>query len=146
MIGRVEKTGNAYALRIEKRMSPEIMGSEQQTPVVLADGRGVMAVVPSGEMIFMGLDGGIRWRSGGANRYGSGAYLVADGAAYVMNDTGTLSAIAADEDRFELLGSSAVIPDGRECWGPMALADGRLYLRDFTHLVCLDLRAKRGSL
>ena len=142
LIGRVEKTGPAYGLKVEQRMVPGQMGSEQQTPVVLADGSGVLAVIPSGEMVCMGLDGGLKWRSGGANRYGSGAYLVADGAVYVINDTGTLSALAAESGRFQLLGSGRVLPEGRECCGPLALADERLYVRDLTRLVCLDLHGK----
>jgi outer membrane protein assembly factor BamB len=142
MIGRVQRTGEGYALQVEKRLGPGVMGSEQQTPVMLSDRRGVMAVIPSGEMVFMGLDGAVRWRSGGVNRYGSGPYLVADGAAYVLNDTGTLTAVAAEEGQFRVLGSHRILPDGRECWGPMALADGRLYVRDLTRLFCLDLRAK----
>jgi len=142
LIGRVEKNGDAYALTVEKRMTSGILGSEQQTPILLPEGRGVMAVNPSGDMVFMAQNGDIKWRSGGGNRYGSGAYLLADNTTYVINDTGTLSAIAADENRFQLLGSSKIMTDGRECWGPMALADGRLYLRDLTRLFCLDLRAK----
>jgi outer membrane protein assembly factor BamB len=140
VIGRVVKNGDACELAVEKRMGPAVMGSEQQTPIVLASG--ALAVIPSGEMVYMGKDGEIAWRSGGANRYGSGAYLVADGTAFVINDTGTLSAVAADAGGFRLLGSTRVFADGRECWGPMALADGRLYLRDFTRMVCLDLRAQ----
>jgi outer membrane protein assembly factor BamB len=142
MIGRVQRTGDGYALRVEKRLGPGVMGSEQQTPVLLPDHQGVMAVIPSGEMIFMDPNGELRWRSGGANRFGSGPYLVADGAAYVLNDTGTLTAIATDKEQFQVLGSHRILLDGRECWGPMALADGRLYLRDLTRLFCLDLRAK----
>lgn len=142
MIGRVQRKGEGYALQVEKRLGPGVMGSEQQTPVLLPDGTGVVAVIPSGEMVLMGLDGAVRWRSGGSNRYGSGPYLVADGAAYVLNDTGTLTAVAADDGQFRVLGSHRVVPDGRECWGPMALADGRLYVRDLTRLFCLDLRAK----
>jgi outer membrane protein assembly factor BamB len=141
MIGRVDKAGEGYVLNVEKRLGPAIIGSEQQTPIVLPEGRAVLAVVPNGEMVSMGFDGSIQWRSG-ANRFGSGAYLVADGAAYVINDTGTLSVVAADAEQFKLLGSRRIVADGQECWGPMALADGRLYLRDLTRLCCLDLRAK----
>ena len=142
MIGQVKKTGDTYGISVEKRMTPAEMGSEQQTPILLPEARGIMAVIPSGEMVFMGVDGVTNWRSGPANRYGSGAYLVADGAAYVINDTGTLTTIAADANGFQVLGSATIIPEARECWGPMALADGRLFLRDITHLVCLDLQAK----
>ena len=140
MIGRVVKSGEAFSLVVEKRMGPAVMGSEQQTPVVVNNG--AVAVIPNGEMVFMSKDGEIAWHSGGANRYGSGPYLVADGVTYVVNDTGVLSAVAADAGGFRLLGKTTVFADGRECWGPMALADGRLYVRDFTRLVCLDLRAK----
>jgi len=142
MIGRVEKSGDGYALSVEKRMASSILGSEQQTPILLPNGHGVLAVIPTGEMVFMAQNGDIKWRSGGVNRYGSGAYLLADNTTYVLNDTGTLSAVAADEGRFQLLGSTKVMDGGRECWGPMALADGRLYLRDMTRLFCVDLRAK----
>jgi hypothetical protein len=30
---------------------------------------------------------------------------------------------------------------GGEAWGPMALAGGRLLVRDLTHLACLDVSA-----
>jgi outer membrane protein assembly factor BamB len=123
-------------------MTSSVLGSEQQTPILLPDSSGIMAVIPTGEMVFMAQNGDIKWRSGGTNRYGSGPYLLADNTIYVMNDTGTLSAVAADENKFQLLGSTRVIPNGQECWGPMALADGRLYLRDMTRLFCVDLQAK----
>jgi outer membrane protein assembly factor BamB len=142
MIGRVQSLGDTYALQVEKRLPPANMGSEQHTPLLLPDGRGVIAVIPGGEMVFLGLDGEIRWKSGSANRYGSGPYLLADGAIYVVNDTGTLTTIAADDAQFQVLGSHKLMTDGRECWGPMALADGRLFVRDLTRLFCLDLRAR----
>jgi outer membrane protein assembly factor BamB len=141
LIGRVEKDGDGYKLAVEQRLGPGTLGSEQQTPVLLADGSAFLAVIPSGEMVCLGLDGARKWRSG-ALRFGSGPYLVADGVAYVLNDTGTLTALAADSGGFKVLGTNKVYADGRECWGPMALADGRLYGRDLTRLFCLDLKAK----
>jgi outer membrane protein assembly factor BamB len=33
-----------------------------------------------------------------------------------------------------------MFPEGRDAWGPMALVDGFLLLRDSTRLKCVDLR------
>ena len=38
--------------------------------------------------------------------------------------------------------SKAKLPEGREIWGPLALAGGKLPIRDQTQLKCLDLQAK----
>jgi hypothetical protein len=55
-----------------------------------------------------------------------------------MNDTGLLRLIDATSDKYNLL-SQAQVLKGRESWGPMALAGGRLIARDFTRMVCLDV-------
>ncbi|HNQ91262.1 MAG TPA: hypothetical protein PKM73_21825 [Verrucomicrobiota bacterium] len=49
-----------------------------------------------------------------------------------------LSLVEASPTRFTLLGRAQIL-DGRECWGPMALAGSRLLARDLTRLVCLDV-------
>jgi len=36
--------------------------------------------------------------------------------------------------------ASAQVLAGQEVWGPMALSDGRLVLRDLTKMICLDVR------
>ncbi|GAG51327.1 unnamed protein product, partial [marine sediment metagenome] len=43
------------------------------------------------------------------------------------------------------LAQAKVLEDGHEAWGPLALAGGRLILRDLTRMVCLDLRADRSA-
>ena len=55
-----------------------------------------------------------------------------------MNDAGKLSLMEDSATRFNLLAQAQVLK-GRESWGPMALAGGRLLARDFTRLVCLDV-------
>jgi outer membrane protein assembly factor BamB len=56
-----------------------------------------------------------------------------------MNDTGTMSCVAADPAEFKLLGSAEVLAKGHEAWGPMAIAGGKMLVRDLTRMVCLDL-------
>ena len=52
-----------------------------------------------------------------------------------------LSLFETPAEKFNLL-SRAQVLKGRESWGPMALAGGRLIVRDLTKLVCLDVAAK----
>ena len=52
---------------------------------------------------------------------------------------GTLTLAEARSDAYVQLARARVL-DGRDSWGPMALVDGRLILRDFEKMICLDLR------
>ena len=81
------------------------------------------------------------WSSGGDHKFGLGPYLIADGVLLVLNDTGTLSMAEASPSGFRLLASADVLP-GHDAWGPMALVQGRLILRDLTQMACIDLRAE----
>jgi outer membrane protein assembly factor BamB len=52
-----------------------------------------------------------------------------------------LSLIRANPDRFERLAQAKVL-DGHESWGPPALVEGRLIVRDLTTMVCVDVSEK----
>ncbi len=56
-----------------------------------------------------------------------------------MNDTGTLSAVAADPDSYRPIAETQVFEQGHEAWGPMALASGRLIVRDLRRMTCLEV-------
>jgi len=70
-----------------------------------------------------------------------GSVLTGDGIIYVMDGrSGELHIVEASPERFKSL-SKAKVLDGREIWGPLALADGRLILRDQSQVKCIDVRA-----
>ena len=71
---------------------------------------------------------------------GECAKVCPPGVIWLTNDTGTLFTVAADAQEFRLLSSAKVIEKAHEAWAPMALAGGRLLVRDLTQMVCLDLR------
>jgi outer membrane protein assembly factor BamB len=87
----------------------------------------------------MDLAGHYAWTSGPKYRFGLGPYIIADGLIFVMNDTGVLTMAEATSAGFKPLGSATVLPEGRETWGPMAIAGRRLIVRDFRRMVCLDV-------
>jgi outer membrane protein assembly factor BamB len=120
------------------KLAPEVFGATQHTPI-FHDGQ-VFGTRPNGQFVCLGLDGKIVWASPPGDDFGLGPFLFADGLFFVMNDAGKLSLVEDSTSRFKLLAQAQVL-HGRESWGPMALAGGRLLARDFTRLVCLDVSA-----
>ncbi|MEN9974232.1 MAG: hypothetical protein RLZZ282_238 [Verrucomicrobiota bacterium] len=121
------------------RLDAETFGATQQTPI-LHDGY-LYGVRPNGELVCLDLQGKVRWASGMGHRFGLGPFLVANGKILVMNDDGELTMALATPAGFKPLAHAKVL-DGHDAWGPMAMAGGRLIVRDLTRMVCLDLRKK----
>ena len=117
----------------------DIFGSDQQTPIYYKGY--IYGVRPDKQLVCLDMTGQILWTSGSQHKYGLGAYMIADGMIYIIDDDGLLSLIEAIPDEFRLLDRAQVL-DGHECWGPPALVAGRLLVRDLTTLVCLDVAAQ----
>lgn len=115
-------------------LAPGVFGATQHTPIVLGDH--LYGVRPDGQLVCLDFDGTIRWSSGSAARFGLGPYLIANGLIYAMDDDGLLSLAEATPDAWRPLARARVL-DGHESWGPMAMAAGRLVVRDFTTMTCL---------
>ena len=79
------------------------------------------------------------WTSGKTNRFGLGPYLVADGKFFILDDSGVLTMIKASTKEYVQLAQAQVL-EGSDAWGPMAIVDGRLLLRDSQKMVCLNVR------
>lgn len=69
-----------------------------------------------------------------------GPYILADDTFYVVGDTGLLAIFDADTTACRKRGEWLLFDNGHEVWGPLAIVDGRLFVRDYTHLICFDLR------
>ncbi len=81
----------------------------------------------------------MRFWNSGAERFGHGPYLIADGLIFVMDDHGWLTMAEATSAGYQQLGRHEIFANGLDAWGPMALAGGRLIVRDMTRMACLDL-------
>ncbi len=142
MVLRLQGANGAARAESVFRLKPEVFGSTQQTPLLY--GGHVYGVRPDGEMVcldLLDLEGRTLWSSGAEHRFGIGPYLIADGLIFVMDDRGRLTLLEATPAGYRQLAAARVL-DGRESWGPLALAGGRLIARDLTRMVCLDVRAK----
>ena len=137
MMIRLMPSGDGFNVETLWIAKPDVFGAEQQTPIFYKGN--IYGVIPGGQLVCLDPETGKQKWNSGKNRFGIGPYLIAGGVIYVKSDTGTLSVIPADPQEFRLMGSAEVIPKGHECWGPMALASGKLLVRDLTRMVCLDL-------
>ncbi len=135
-----ERAGvRGFSPRTLLKLAPEVFGATQHTPI-LKDNH-LYGTRADGRFVCLGLDGKLVWASGSGETFGLGAFLMADDLIYALNDSGKLSLIEATPTRFNLLGQTQVL-NGRESWGPMALVANRLFVRNLTRLVCLDLSFK----
>lgn len=77
--------------------------------------------------------------SGGELRFGLGPFIIADQKFYVLDDNGILTMMKIIDGKTVILGRNRVIA-GQDAWGPLAIADGFMILRDIDQMVCIDLR------
>lgn len=137
---RVRQSGGAFQAEPVWDMKKNEWNSEVHTPIVH---RGHMFAVGRrrrGLFTCLSFDGKEIWTSDGQATFGLGSYLMADGMFFALNgDNGLLRLIEANTTEYRELASAQVLSGG-DVWGPMALSDGKLVLRDMTRMVCLDVR------
>jgi outer membrane protein assembly factor BamB len=76
------------------------------------------------------------WRQ---RAFGKGSLMLADGNLIVHGDDGTVALVAADPHAYREQGRFQH-SDQRSTWTMPTLADGRLYVRDWSRLTCYDLK------
>ncbi len=145
---QLKKDGANFTVQVLKKYKPtEGIASEQQTPL-LYNGF-VFAILPKDagaqrNQLVCSKQGDctkILWTSGKNDRFGLGPYIIADGKFFILNDDGTLTIAKASTQKYIPLDNARII-DGQDAWGPIAIADGRLLMRDSKQMVCIDVRAK----
>jgi outer membrane protein assembly factor BamB len=121
------------------KLTAKVFGATQHTPILKAGH--IYGIRADGRFVCLGLDGKVVWASGPDETFGLGPLLMAGDVIFALRDSGKLRLIEASSSRFNLLGETEIL-QGREAWGPMALAGGRLVARDLTRLVCLEVSSK----
>jgi outer membrane protein assembly factor BamB len=144
---QVKKNGDKFELELITKYKPqEGIASEQQTPILYSGY--LLSILPKdaggnrNQFVCTKANDSkkILWTSGKDNQFGLGPYTIADGKFFILNDDGTLNIAKASTDKYTLLDKTRVI-EGQDAWGPIAIADGRLLMRDSKTMVCIDIRA-----
>jgi len=133
---RLADSGGKIAVTSEFVRPTSVFGTMQHTPIFY-DGH-IFGVGMDKQLVCLDLQGNVVWTSTRANTFGSGPYAIADGLLYVLDDSGVLTVVEATSASYNPLARAKVL-DGVECWGPMAIASGRLIVRDLTRMLCLDI-------
>jgi len=121
------------------RLRPRQFESEHHTPIFFEGHIYGVRTNPGGKQLAcIDLDGNEIWNSG-TDKFERGPYLIADGLIYVMDSDALLTMAEATSDGYRPLDRFQVFQDAHDAWGPMALASGRLILRDLTRMACLNV-------
>jgi outer membrane protein assembly factor BamB len=118
------------------KLEPEVFGATQHTPILFEEH--IYGPRADGRFTCLDLQGKPVWTSDAGHQFGLGSFLMGDGGIFALNDSGLLRLIQATPQKYNLLAQAQIL-QGHESWGPLALADGRLFARDLTRLVCLDV-------
>ena len=132
---RLTGPGDAPGVERVFTRTPKEFSSDQQTPVFY-NGRLYTTLQRSTQLVCMTTDGTRVWSSGPTKRFGLGPYLVADGLLLMLHEKGTLHLVETGGSAYSELARAKVL-SGTHAWAPMALAGGKLLVRDQRHMKCL---------
>ncbi len=76
------------------------------------------------------------WDARGLNK---GSVILVDKYLVGVTETGTLFLAEANPEQFKLIEKKEGVLKGSDCWAAPVVADGKLYLRDNTRIVCFDV-------
>ena len=142
---RLRDEGASVAAELLWKRDAEVLGVELHAPI-FHDGH-LYAVRPSGELVCLSKDGEEVWTSGARRRFykGYGDWILAQGMLWVLDSgstrspSGVLTLVDATPAGYRERASVKIL-DGADAWAPMALAGGRLLVRDHTRMLCVDVR------
>ncbi len=149
---QVDKGPSGFTARKLYDLTSTQFNSEVHTPILFQNHLFAVGSKTRGRFTCLGLDGKVVWQSpvaandpGGSKTFELGAFLLADGMFFVLDGrTGMLRLIEASTQQYKELASAQIL-GGDEVWGPMALSNGRLIIRDMKQMVCLQVGRSAGA-
>jgi outer membrane protein assembly factor BamB len=137
---RVRRSGEAFKAEAVFDFKKNEWNSEVHTPIVYKGHMFAVGKKKRGLFTCLSLDGKEVWTSEGKASFGLGSFMMADGMFLALDgDSGKLRLIEASTTGYHELAAAQVLA-GQEVWGPMALSEGKLVLRDLTKMVCVNIR------
>ncbi len=121
------------------------ISSEQQTPILYEDHLYIVlpkSAGPRGELVACYHVDNLKkpvWTSPRGYRYGLGPLLIADGKLLVVDDNAVLTVFEATAEECRIIERRRLIPEGHDSWGPLALAQGYLFVRDFKNFAAFKV-------
>ena len=89
-------------------------------------------------LMCMDMDGNIMWKTGRNPNFDRGSMILADGLFLVTDGINKLYLIEPDPKAFKPVAQATMFTGGQS-WAPMALADGKLLIRDQNRMLCVKV-------
>lgn len=145
---RVQRSGVSFTAAEVFTVLEGGWSSEIQTPICYGDR--IFAVGKEKRGLFTCIDVGrdqleIAWTSLGKASFGLGSYILADGLFFILDgDKGTLRLLEASAAEYRELDSAQIL-QGHDVWAPPALSEGKLIIRDWNRMVCLQVGPSKAA-
>jgi len=137
---RVRRGGGGFTAEAVFDLKNNEWNSEVHTPIAHQGHLFGVGKKKRGLFTCLNADGKTAWDSDGKAAFELGSFLLADNMFFVLEGpTGMLRLIEANTTGYKELARAQVL-SGHDVWGPMALSDGKLVLRDLTKMLCIDVR------
>ncbi len=113
-------------------------GAHTQPPILYKDHFYAQYTINerSDGLVCMSMDGQIKWKTGEEPPFNKGGAVLADGLLLAVDGSTKLYLIDPDPSGFKPLVSAELLESG-ENWAPIALADGKLLIRDQKQMKCV---------
>jgi outer membrane protein assembly factor BamB len=113
-------------------------GAHTQPPILYKDHFYAQYTINerSDGLVCMSMDGQIKWKTGEEPPFNKGGSILVDGLLLSTDGNKKLYLIDPDPSGFKPLASAELLEQG-ENWAPIALADGKLLIRDQKNLKCV---------
>jgi outer membrane protein assembly factor BamB len=137
---RVKRDGETFTTEEIFVHAPDEWNSEVQTPILFENHMFAVGKKKRGLFTCLDFDGKQIWNSDGQAYFGLGSFILADGMFFILEGkTGMLRLLEANTEGYKELDSAQIL-EGHDVWGPLALSDGKLVIRDFGRMVCLKVK------
>jgi outer membrane protein assembly factor BamB len=146
MMIQVDKGASGFAVKKLYSLTSAQFNSEVHTPILFKNHLFAVGSKTRGRFTCVDLNGKVVWQSpvssgdpSGSRTFELGGFMYADGMFFLVDgQSGMLRLIEANTTGYKELASAQIL-SGEEVWGPLALADHRLVLRDTHQMVCLEV-------
>jgi len=136
---RVSRDGDTFKAEKVFSFPDNEWNSETHTPILYQNHMLAVGKKRRGLLTCLDLEGRQVWTSQDKASFGLGGYILADGMIFILEGkTGMLRLVEANTSEYRELDSAQVL-GGHDVWAPLALANGKLVLRDLTKMVCIDV-------
>ena len=145
---QLKSVNGVFKIDVLKEYLPKDgLACEQQTPLYLMDH--LFGIEPKdagalrNQLVCFSPDDVTKevWTSGKTERFGLGPYIIADKKMFILSDDGTFTIVKPNVNKYNMLDQVKLF-EGQDAWGPLAIADGYMILRDSKTLLCLNLNIR----